>query len=290
MRPTMVRSLLLAAAATHGACMVVMAPGVDAVKSKMLQVAALTDRGQRLNALVAPTYQDKRETMEELVGELKEAQSSISASALSGEWELVYSSVEIFRSSPFFLAIEEALNNSPGIPTLGRWLGADDPAKKAEVFFKLHMLQVLSWGTSTVGRVAQRIDFEKGELESEFDTVIFGLTVIPIVGWFKLLPTFGGRVVTVADGVKLEEDGTISMTLQTTRVVTCPDVPRIPLVDKLFMDRTYPVNAVWVLLPWNGGPFDGRPPTCSMQTVYVDETMRVSRDGAGALFVYTRPV
>ena len=220
MRPTMVRSLLLAAAATHGACMVVMAPGVDAVKSKMLQVAALTDRGQRLNALVAPTYQDKRETMEELVGELKEAQSSISASALSGEWELVYSSVEIFRSSPFFLAIEEALNNSPGIPTLGRWLGAEDPAKKAEVFFKLHMLQVLSWGTSTVGRVAQRIDFEKGELESEFDTVIFGLTVIPIVGWFKLLPTFGGRVVTVADGVKLEEDGTISMTLQTTRVVT----------------------------------------------------------------------
>ena len=208
MRPTMVRSLLLAAAATHGTCMTVMAPGVDAVKSKMLQVAALTDRGQRLNALVAPTYQDKRETMEELVGELKEAQSSISASALSGEWELVYSSVEIFRSSPFFLAIEEALNNSPGIPTLGRWLGAEDPAKKAEVFFKLHMLQVLSWGTSTVGRVAQRIDFEKGELESEFDTVIFGLTVIPIVGWFKLLPTFGGRVVTVADGVKLEEDGT----------------------------------------------------------------------------------
>ena len=46
-------------------------------------------------------------------------------SALDGEWELVFSDVAhgIFRSSPFFLAIEEALNSSPGIPALGKWLG-----------------------------------------------------------------------------------------------------------------------------------------------------------------------
>ena len=57
------------------------------------------------------------------------------------------------------------------------------------------------------------------ELESAFDTIIFGLTVIPIIGllrlilclapdsrlrWFKLLPTFGGRVVTLADKLQLE--------------------------------------------------------------------------------------
>ena len=52
-----------------------------------------------------------------------------------------------------------------------------------QLFFKLHQLQVLSWGTSTVGRIAQRLDFGEGVLESEFDTTIFGLTVIPIVGW-----------------------------------------------------------------------------------------------------------
>ena len=88
----------------------------------------------------------------------------------------------------------------PGIPALGRWLGLTDPTQKSALFFKLHQLQVLSWGTSTVGGITQTLDFEAGLLESTFDTVIFGLTVIPIVGWFKLLPTFGGRVLTEGTG------------------------------------------------------------------------------------------
>ena len=54
--------------------------------------------------------------------------------------------------------------------------------------------------------IAQKLDFEAQTLESTFDTTIFGLTVIPIVGWFKLLPTFGGRVVTEADGLAFDSD------------------------------------------------------------------------------------
>lgn len=46
--------------------------------------------------------------------------------AAAGKWELVYASVELFRSSPFFLAIEEAFNDKA----------------KSELFFKLHLLQV----------------------------------------------------------------------------------------------------------------------------------------------------
>merc|ERR1711990_629221 len=110
-------------------------------------------------------------------------------------------------------------------------------------------------------------------------------------GWFKLLPTFGGRVVTEADRLVFDADTcTLRMELQRTRVVTAPGVERIPLVDGLLMERWYPVNAVWRLLPWNGGPFDGRAPTCSMKVEYVDEEMRISRDGSGAFFVYTRPI
>ena len=52
----------------------------------------------------------------------------------------------------------------------------------------------------------------------------------------------------------------------------------------------YAVNAVWKVLPWNGGPFDGRAPVCRMRVVYVDEQMRISRDAGGGLFVYTRPM
>lgn len=204
--------------------------------------------------------------------------------------DVVCSDVELFRSSPFFLAIEEALNSSPGIPLLGQWLGCTDPTRKAEVFFKLHQLQVLSWGISTVGRIAQRVDFNTSTLESSFDTTIFGLTVIPILGWFKLLPTFGGRVVTEADGLVLDADGALCMELQRTIVRTCPGVERVPLVDGIFMDRWYAVNRIWKLLPWNGGPFEGRAPVCRMGTLYVDDTMRVSRDGSGGIFVYSRPM
>ena len=74
-------------------------------------------------------------------------------SALDGEWELAFTNVAhgIFRSSPFFLAIEDAYTRA----------GAPD---KAQLFFKLHELQTCSWGISKIGRVAQRIDASEGLL------------------------------------------------------------------------------------------------------------------------------
>ena len=94
-----------------------------------------------------------------------------------------------------------------------------------------------------------------GLLESSFDTIIFGLTVLPLIGWGKcaratharrlaplgsrldltppprpsprptllgrLLPTFGGRVLTEADGLRLEGDELV-MELQRTKVVPPP--------------------------------------------------------------------
>ena len=87
--------------------------------------------------------------------------------------------------------------------------------RKADLFFKLHELQTFSWGVSKIGRVAQHIttvsstsdDNSKnnGMLYSEFDTSIFSLTVIPILGWFKLLPTFGGCVVTAVSSTASTE-------------------------------------------------------------------------------------
>jgi len=259
------------------------------LKSKILQIAALSDRGQRLNTLVAPVYQELRTKMKDTSDKLCAMPSTIDEATLSGEWELVYSDVELFRSSPFFLAIEQALDTSPGIPMLGKWLGITDPTKKSAMFFKLHQLQVLSWGASTVGRISQNLDFEKKELSSSFDTIIFGLTVIPILGWFKLLPTFGGRIVTLADRMELKGN-VIEMELAKTQVVDTPGVNRMPFVSGLLMDRWYPVKPVWKLLPWNGGPFDGRAPECKVTVVYVDDNMRVTKDLSGALFVYTRPL
>lgn len=241
---------------------------IDQTKAQMLKLASLTDRGQRHNKLVSNAYTEEENRMKDLVEELVKNDSEISEQTLEGSWELVYASVELFRSSPFFLAIENALGQ--------RW--------KSDLFFKLHLLQVGSWGASTVGRISQRLDFKNEVMESEFDTILFGLTVIPIVGWFKLLPTFGGRVVTVSKDFRLEGK-TLHMEVDKTRVVETPGVDR-GLLGKLLMNRWAPVNTVWKILPWNWGGA----PTCSVTVRYVDDDMRVMEDKYGQIFVYIRPL
>ena len=208
--------------------------GIDELKKQIYQIAAVTDRGQRLNKLITPTYQEKFKEMQEIIKSFESLKMEVTEEALSGEWELIYSTVELFRSSPFFLAIEKALNNE----------------FKSNLFFKLHQLQVGSFGLSTIGRIAQNIDFDKKEFISTFDTTIFGLTTIPIIGWFKLLPTFGGRVITLSNELRLENK-VLKMNLQKTKVSKVEGLNKIPLFSKLLMDRWYPVKEVWEKLPWN---------------------------------------
>ena len=71
-------------------------------KALVYQLAAATDRGQRMNTRIAPIYQDKLLEMRKLVEALVPLSNEITQSSIEGEWELIYSSVELFRSSPFF--------------------------------------------------------------------------------------------------------------------------------------------------------------------------------------------
>lgn len=50
--------------------------------------------------------------------------------------------------------------------------------------------------------MAQVINSGEGTLESYFDTVLLPLTTIPLLGFWKLLPTFGGRIITIATEVR----------------------------------------------------------------------------------------
>ncbi len=242
-------------------------PNIHELKKKIYQIAAVTDRGQRLNKLIAPMYQEKLNEMDILISSLENFKTEVSEESLSGEWELIYSNVELFRSSPFFLAIEKALNNE----------------FKSNLFFKLHQLQVGSFGLSTIGRITQNIDFNKKEFISTFDTTIFGLTTIPILGWFKLFPTFGGRVITLSDELILE-DNVLKMNLQKTKVSKVEGLNKIPLFSKLLMDRWYPVKEIWGKLPWNK-----EIPSCEISVVYLDRDIRIMKDIYGSIFIYIRP-
>lgn len=236
------------------------------IKEKIYKISAKTDRGQRLNKLIAPMYQENLKEIRSLTKELIAFDSEINEEKLNGDWELIFSDVELFRSSPFFLAIEKALDNQ----------------KRSDLFFKLHQLQVCSFGLSTIGKVSQKINFTKREFISTFDTTIFGLTTIPIFGWFKLLPTFGGRVITLANDISLNKN-VIKMTLQKTKVSEVEGLKRIPIFSNLLMEKWYPVKYIWEKLPWNSNE-----PSLEVFIKYLDEDMRIIEDIYGSIFVYIR--
>jgi len=238
----------------------------EELKQQIYKLSALTDRGQRLNTLISPVYQEKLTDMKKLIKDLKGYSEPISIDLISGEWELIFSNVELFRSSPFFLAIENALNDKV----------------KSDLFFKLHQLQVSSFGLSTIGKISQTIDFQKKEFLSTFDTIIFGLSTIPIIGWFKLFPTFGGSVTTLADELVLV-DNKLKMNLQKTKVTEVPGLNKIPIFSKCLMNKWYPVKEVWGKLPWNKVN-----PNCEVSIIFIDEDLRIMNDIYGSIFIYIR--
>lgn len=256
-------------------------PSKDKLKTQILQLGAALDRGQSYNPTSGEYYSSSmdvaRSKIQSLIA-LADAESNVPKSLddIAGEWELVFTTVKhgIFRSSPFFLAVQEAFEYAEEKEAFGE--------DKATLFFKLHELQTCSWGASKIGRVAQRINPKEGYLFSEFDTSIFSLTVIPILGWFKLLPTFGGSVIT-ASKAKLADGGVIEMEVDYT---TSRPVPGLSGLGEWIWSVKVPVGAIWKFLPWN----KGRSASCSVTVKYFDEDFRVVEDKSGDLFVYSRPV
>jgi len=252
----------------------------EKLKTQILQLGAALDRGQSYNPTSGDYYSSSmdvaRSKVQSLISLSDATNVPTSLEDIAGEWELVFTTVKhgIFRSSPFFLAVQEAFDYAEEKEAFGE--------DKATLFFKLHELQTCSWGVSKIGRVAQRIDPKEGYLYSEFDTSIFSLTVIPIIGWFKLLPTFGGCVVT-ASKAKIADGGVIEMEVDYT---TSRPVPGLSGLGKWIWSIKVPVGAVWKLLPWN----KGRPAECSVAVKYYDDDFRVVEDKSGDLFVYSRPV
>ena len=252
----------------------------EQVKAQILQLGAALDRGQSYNPTSGEYYAGTMDVARQKIMDLIDASGGNnvpqSLEDVQGEWELVLTTVKhgIFRSSPFFLAVQEAFSYAEEKEAFGE--------DKATLFFKLHELQTCSWGVSKIGRVAQRIDPAGKYLYSEFDTSIFSLTVIPILGWFKLLPTFGGCVVT-ASKCEMKEGGVIEMEVDYT---TSRPVPGLSGLGEWIWSVRVPVGAIWKFLPWN----KGRPANCSVTVRYVDDDFRIVEDKDGDLFVYSRPV
>lgn len=239
------------------------------LKLRLLRISARSDRGQLHNALVwGEAYAAERAEAVAVVASLEAlCQTPLPDGGCDGEWVLEYASAPLFVSSPFFVAVGDALGGE----------------SQASLFFKLHELQVCSWGLSRYGAVTQ--SWAAGRLESRFTTLVFGLTVLPLLGWWKLLPSFGGQVISTSTASLEPVTGQLLLELDTTRAAEAPGVPLLPLLGQALTGREAPVGAVWRLLPWNGG----RRATAALRVTYLDGDTRVVRDTAGRFFVYGRP-
>ena len=70
---------------------------IGEIKSNIYKIAAVTDRGQRLNKLISPMYEEKANEMDELIDTLKDFSFEISEKLLSGEWELIFLMLNYFE-------------------------------------------------------------------------------------------------------------------------------------------------------------------------------------------------
>ena len=85
---------------------------LDRLKVQILQLGAALDRGQAYNPTSGPYYNGTMAVAKSKIEQLIETSGNIPTKLqdMEGEWELVLSTVPhgIFRSSPFFLAIQES--------------------------------------------------------------------------------------------------------------------------------------------------------------------------------------
>ena len=89
------------------------AVSLEKAKAQVLQLGAALDRGQSYNPTSGSYYEETMATARSKIDQLLEMAPDKVPTKLediAGEWELVLSTVPhgIFRSSPFFLAIQES--------------------------------------------------------------------------------------------------------------------------------------------------------------------------------------
>ena len=139
---------------------------VQDLKSRLLQIAALTNRGENI--------QEKQQALALSLVEAIERRNTVINPATSndilGVWDLAYSNTYLFRSSPFFMAARAVCQDGAEADTFNR-------------FCKLHR-EALAF--TSIGAVKQIVS--ESSLRSEFETNVAALPGLPVVirgtiGW-----------------------------------------------------------------------------------------------------------
>ena len=242
--------------------------------TSILKVAAATGRGE----YGTPAQQA---IALEWIAQLEQLNPTVAPTSathhfkLNGRWELVYSSTQLFRSSPFFMA-GRAVCTTP------------DQADQYDWFCDMHRKAL---AISNIGTVRQIINTELNTLTSEFEVHVGAIPflhdVFPFAKYSGGLPvTIDGAIVSTAD-ITPTDDGHGWELLMDTVEIKGSNIPGL----RTLLDREgsqLRSRALGAFLETNVDGYTN--PTPIFTTTYLsrDGTVRINRDQDGKVFVYIK--
>jgi hypothetical protein len=215
----------------------------EELKRELLLLSSVSDRGLFLS-------NEEEDIVIDIVTQLEALNpTGDPARECYGEWDLVLTSTQSFRSSPFFQAIRTVLG---------------DKASADNAF----MLHEAATSIGKVGRVRQFIN-EDGSFVSEVDLKV-GMPGLPVAA--------SGTVVTKAT-FEVVGAQQWDLYIQTTQVKKS----NIPFLDQLLEDYPVelPVGDVYDRVR-------GSIPVATLKTFYVDDSLRITRDVDDNFYVFSR--
>ena len=243
----------------------------ECLVTSLLRIGAASDRGQ------AASDTEKEQALD-LICNLEASAATVpSAGDVNGTWEVVYSSTQLFRSSPFFMA-GRAVCKTP------------EEAEQYDWFCDMHRAAL---AISTIGKVRQIIGGYPSRMTSEFEVKV---GAIPFLSDFTPFAYSGGWPVAIEGAIVSSAD---------LEVITTTDDDNFAW--EIFMDTVEIKGSNIPLLRQAldsglklgsrdlGNFLEGNIESYSnprpiFKTTYLNDgkDIRISRDQDGKVFVYTK--
>ena len=256
------------ATATAFACPPIMSTEEkDKLLQKMLILASSTDRGQFASSTENESMLSYISQIEQSYGDDAEF-SPTTTSQMEGTWELLYSSTQLFRSSPFFMA--------------GRAVCKDgEEAERYDWFCDMHRAAL---AISEIGKVRQIISSDR--MVSEFEVNVGSVPFLSDLTPFKYsggLPfTINGAIVSSADITPTNGGKGWEIFMDQVEIKGS----NIPLLRSILEDDRVALKSrkLGSFLEENVDSYSNPKPV--FETTYLDDDIRISKDQDGKVFVY----